>query len=369
MTLHGRGGSSLTLSPADTLVASMMDGISTIEDITKAVSTRLSRVVPIHDVVRLVEQLSGAGMLEEGLQGPGGELPPVRSALHAGVVYPADALGCERFFDGLIQEGSAGDSDERSVVGVISPHIDYARGRDVYARLWGRIARDHSEIDRVVIFGTSHRGGDTAFVLTDQDFETPLGPIQVDHDVIQSIDPDGLLRSQAWLHSKEHSIELQLPFIQRIWPSATMVPILCGRLQLAPATDRLPRDIPGVDGGINAIAEALDQAEGTTVLLAGADLAHVGRHFGDDQPLDSERLAAVEAADRTLLGRAAELDGMGVWEHLALELDSRRVCGFGPIWSVLALMHGGEGEIVAYDQAVDWNADLAVSYAGMVFRR
>jgi hypothetical protein len=72
--------------------------------------------------------------------------------------------------------------------------------------------------------------------------------------------------------------------------------------------------------------------------------------------------------DRGSLDRAAAVDGPAFWEHVVRDLDDRRVCGLGPIWSLLQSLSGGaEGRLLHYEQTVDAEDGSIVSHAAMGF--
>ena len=145
-----------------------------------------------------------------------------------------------------------------------------------------------------------------------------------------------------------------------------IVPVLAG-LGDQQATgldpDRDARIVRFVEG-LRALVEA---RPGRVVLVAGADLAHVGPRFGD-RAYDASQRATLEAADRTSLDRATSLDAAGFWRHVSADLDERRVCGLAPIWSLLrGLGAGARGRVLHYEQTVDAEDGSIVSHAAVGF--
>src|SRR5690606_2106930 len=102
---------------------------------------------------------------------------------------------------------------------VIAPHIDYPRGWLNYATVWGRL-RIVDRPDRVVILGTNHFGMGTGVTACDKGFSTPLGACPADHRLLDALrdrlGADGAERLLAnrYDHEREHSIELQIPWVQ-----------------------------------------------------------------------------------------------------------------------------------------------------------
>jgi AmmeMemoRadiSam system protein B len=116
------------------------------------------------------------------------------------------------------------------------------------------------------------------------------------------------------------------------------------------------------------VRRLVEARPGRVVVVAGADLAHVGPRFGAEQPYDAEQRATLEGLDRGSLERAAAVDGAGFWADVARDLDDRRVCGLGPIWSLLQSVSGGaHGRLLHYEQTVHADDGSIVSHAAMGF--
>jgi len=107
----------------------------------------------------------------------------------------------------------------------------------------------------------------------------------------------------------------------------------------------------------------LSEAPGRTCVIAGADLAHVGRRFGDEEGPTPEYLAEVERRDREFLALAAAADPEGAFRSIAADGDRRRVCGYPPIYMALCTLPGARGELLQYRQWSDFEEGAAVTYA------
>ena len=79
--------------------------------------------------------------------------------------------------------------------------------------------------------------------------------------------------------------------------------------------------------------------------VAGVDLAHVGRQFGDREPITEDFLKWVEAEDHRLVERLAALDAPGFFHEIAKDQDKRRICGFSPLYSLIHLLKDGKDNI------------------------
>jgi MEMO1 family protein len=102
-------------------------------------------------------------------------------------------------------------------------------------------------------------------------------------------------------------------------------------------------------------------------LIAGVDLAHVGRQFGDGEPITEDFLKWVEAEDDRLVERLAARDAPGFFHEIAKDQDKRRICGFSPLYSLIHLLKDGNGQRLKYSQAFTPETASAVSFTSMVF--
>src|SRR6185295_5446520 len=92
---------------------------------------------------------------------------------------------------------------------------------------------------------------------------------------------------------------------------------------------------------------------GRVLVVAGADLAHVGPRFGDGRPLDERGRERLEARDAESIALALGGDAPGFFRQVASDLGTRRVCGLGPIYTLLRALPPARGERLHYDQCVD----------------
>jgi hypothetical protein len=145
------------------------------------------------------------------------------------------------------------------------------------------------------------------------------------------------------------------------------VPVLAG-LGAQQASGEDPADDARVASFIEGARALVESRPGRVVVVAGADLAHVGPRFGDERPCDAEQRAALESADRESLEQAIAVDSAAFWEHVSRDLDARRVCGLAPIWSLLRSVSGGaHGRVLHYEQTVDAEDGSIVSHAAVGF--
>jgi AmmeMemoRadiSam system protein B len=232
------------------------------------------------------------------------------------------------------------------MVALVAPHIDPWRGAVGYGHAYGALAAALPEnADTFVLFGTSHAPMRAPFALCRKAFATPLGDVAADTECIDALaatadgfDPYG----DQFNHKREHSLEFQVVFLKHLLGARPfrIVPVLAG-LGAQQASGEDPAGDARVSRFLGGVRELVEARPGRVVVVAGADLAHVGPRFGDERPHDAEQRAALEGVDRGSLERAAALDGAAFWADVARDLDARRVCGLAPIWSLLQSVSGG----------------------------
>lgn len=279
----------------------------------------------------------------------------VKQSSLAGSWYPRDPERLRETvarFLAAVPEHAAGP-----VFAVIVPHAGYQYSGAVagiaFARLRGGRFR------RVVLLAPSHRVAFRGVALLDvQAFETPLGRVAVDPAAL-SLLPDRLWHVDARPFEGEHSLEIQLPFLQSVAPEAAVVPILVGSV---------------TESDCRALAANLARlVDEQTAVVVSSDFTHYGWQFGYE-PFPSRDAEFVR-------GRLRELD-MGAIEPILagdaaafgrhIEKTGDTVCGRSPISILLAWPGGpGRGELLAYRTSLDVTGDYehSVSYAAIAFPR
>lgn len=305
-----------------------------------------------------------------------------RTPALAGPGYPDQPAELEKTLDGYLAQapGHNESSKKGTVVGLLSPHIDYDRGHRVYAQTWGQVGDAIRECDLVIVLGTDHSGGSGSITLTRQSYATPWGPLPnhsvVVEELIRSLGESRALDEELH-HIKEHSIELTLVWLHYLLDRDTasdrnlpkIVPILTGHM--------LPflngEQDPGEDEWYGRLIEVLGEAArgSRTFVVAAGDLAHVGPVFGDPMSWDSSARAQLQSEDYSTLDAIRNGDSTGFFEGLKRERDRRRVCGMAPIYLALRLLGPDvSGELVGYDQCpADEEGASLVSIAGVIWRR
>lgn len=366
------------LAVHEALALSFMDGRRTAAEISGLVARRLNAPPAAAKLLEFLARLSAARLLEDAA-GQAHEraihdrilAEPRRPATHAGAVYPADAEECASFVDAMLAVDPT-PVPTPGPLAMLSPHIDYARGAEVYGRLWSGLRDQLEDVSRVVILGTSHYGGGSPFLFTRKAFFTPLGEMPVDQELVELlIEACGApTLADELIHRQEHAIELQLPLLQRCLPRPDLpiLPILCGTFHAALREGQRPEELARNQEAIGALREVLGAVGGRTLWIAAGDLAHVGAQFGDPpDPLSDAQLRAIHRRDHDLLETLVRGDADALTDHLLEDGDARRICGYGPLWVLLSAAGPLAGELVSYAQALDERRSLLVSFAGLLF--
>lgn len=359
----------------------LCDGTRDIPAIRVAMELWTGIQLDLATVERLVSQLDEALLLENerfhrALQAAldGYRSAPFRPPALAGHSYPADPSELATMFEQLLERSAASGNGlatgARPTRGVVCPHIDYERGGQVYADVWARARDTVAESDLFVILGTDHAGGPGEITLTRQSFQTPFGLLETDGEAVarvaEALGTEAAFGSEL-NHRGEHSIELAAVWVRYMVGdrSVKILPVLCGTFQPYTEGEAHPRD----DGRWQAAVRALRQvaAGKRTMVVAAADLAHVGPAFGDPAPLQMEERMVLKHADTAMLETVRGGDAEGFLSMLAGEKDRRRVCGLPPIYLALQVLGDVEGEVVSYEQCPAPGGSV-VTVAGLLLR-
>ncbi len=359
---------------------SLCDGTRDISGLRSGLLMRTGLTLPEHVIEQIIEQLDDALLLENGAyHDAAAEVvrryrdARHRPPSHAGPVYPGDSAGLSRAIAGYCEETPVEEmtyTPENALVGMLCPHIDYARGHKTYAELWQRAKPSLDEVDLVIILGTDHSGGLSMITPTRQSYFTPHGVLPTDTEVVDGL-ADALGRQRAYAeeihHINEHSIELASVWLHHFLDgrACPVVPILCGSFHHFIAGGGNPAEDENIVNMVQFLREATEDRN--TLVIAAGDLAHIGPAFGDSTPLDTIARAKLSAEDGASMEHIRNGDAAGFFERSRAESDSRRICGISAIYLMLEYLSGKKilGESMGYDQCpADAQGGSVVSIAG-----
>jgi len=235
-------------------------------------------------------------------RGPHSRPRTLRDAAVAGYFYPASPDALQREVAEYLATVTRRPQSLPPAKALIVPHAGYAYSGPIAASAYAALRPRRSCIRRIVLVGPSHRVAFRGLALSSADaFLTPLGAIDVSRDAADLVRGLPLICDLDRAHSLEHSLEVQLPFIQSVLEQFDIVPLLVG--------DATPEEVGGV-------LEALWGGP-ETVFVISSDLSHY-QDYSTAQRFDRATTRAIEALD------VAPIDG----EH---------ACGCRPICGLLAV--------------------------------
>lgn len=375
----------LILSPAAVFVASMLNGENGVEDIQRAFLTQSGgNALAGEQILEIVGRLDRTGFLQTGrfddiLLRLREEFRRAdsRPAFLAGRSYPADPDELRDFLDGQFErEGGPGKrvdappSGADVLPGLIVPHIDFGRGGHSYAHGYAALCR-HAKPDTVIVFGVAHAAEPVPFILTRKQYETPIGIVRTDEEIISVLEQACTWDPYAFefAHRGEHSIEFQAVMLAHLYGAGVkIVPILCSTF----GEDFVAGDPTATGPIINFLRvcnECIRSSDKIVVVMASADLAHVGRRFGDPFDIDEAVVEAVAQRDAEDLSHVDAIDAERFYASVMKDGNQRKVCGVNCIFSALRALDGiaTVGEALHYDYAED-PAGGIVSFASVALR-
>jgi AmmeMemoRadiSam system protein B len=250
----------------------------------------------------------------------------MRRASVAGQFYAGDGPSLrrqiEQCFTGPLGPGvvpKLNPNGKRSIIGGVSPHAGYAYSGMVAAHLYARLAEDGFP-ESFVILGPNHPGLGSGLAISKQDFETPLGMAKVDLDLAKQL-RKGLVDEDDQSHRAEHSIEVQLPFLQFLSPEVKFVPVCMGFQDFEAAT--------AVGGMIRDAMRSKD-----IVVIASTDMSHY------------VPASVAKKKDTMVLNAIKAMDPKGLYEVVRDEDIS--MCGYGPVMTAMIACAGGKASVLKY---------------------
>lgn len=254
----------------------------------------------------------------------------VREPAVAGLFYPANAKELQQVVQQFLDDTHP--TFEQRPKAIVAPHAGYIYSGSTAAQAYATLRHNAHEIKRVVLLGPSHRVGFRGIAFCSADaYLTPLGPVKVDQSAFVAISDLPQVGMLDRAHEQEHSLEVQLPFLQAVLKDFSVVPLVVGDVEY------------------DAIARVLERLWGgpETLIVISSDLSHY-HDYATARRIDSDTCKAVEhlqpdaigydqACGRTPLNGLLELARQ---KHLRVETlglcnsgdtagDRSRVVGYG----------------------------------------
>jgi AmmeMemoRadiSam system protein B len=266
----------------------------------------------------------------------------IRKPVVAGQFYPASASELKAMIRSMVKEKAV----KEEVIGLVSPHAGYIYSGVVAGATISRVKFK----DTFIIMGPNHTGaGRPLSIMTEGVWQTPLGDVEIDTELAEEILANSKhLEEDDGAHLYEHSIEVQLPFLQYFKPDLKMVPMVFGH----------------PDGAVykevgKEIARAVKALGREVVILASSDMSHYEPQESA-QKKDTQAIGAILKLDEDeLLKRVHELN--------------ITMCGYAPAVALIVAAKelGATGaELVKYQTSGDVTGDYSavVGYAGIIIK-
>ena len=253
-------------------------------------------------------------------------------------------------------------AEKKKALGVLSPHAGLIYSGAVAGAVYSSVLLPGT----IVLIGPNHTGlGTPVSIMCEGVWETPLGSVEIDGWLARSIlSKSPLLWEDALAHASEHSLEVQLPFIQHFRETFNIVPIqmLDTRLETCLALGR------AVGEAIRERGQAVSESEpirnrqstsGDVLIVASSDMSHY------------ERAAVAREKDFKAIRSLLDLDPEGLYR--TVRSNGITMCGFGPAVAMLTacnLLGAAKAELIKYANSGEASGDYdrVVGYAGIVVR-
>ncbi len=293
-------------------------------------------------------------------------LQKVRYSSHAGISYPASKDELNGKIREILESVNPPEYPAGKIKALIAPHIDLNAGKRVYSNAYQAIRGTRPK--RVIILGVGHSMSSDIFSLTEKAFQTPLGNVETDLDIIRELSLAGsqVTNENDFFHRDEHSIEFQILFLQYLLRGERfrIIPVLCGSL-IAVLPEYSRAAYKSVCGDfLEVLADAA--AEDDALVIAGVDFSHIGPKFGHEMPASCLSDQS-ERHDRQLLKSLCEMDADSFWAESINVRDRFNVCGFSALACLLEILPTSKGHLLDYAIYRENSTKSAVSFSAAVF--
>jgi AmmeMemoRadiSam system protein B len=213
---------------------------------------------------------------------------------------------------------------ERKIKGAVVPHAGYMFSGPVAAHVCSALAEDGFP-KTFIIIGPKHTGFGSAVAITTEEFNTPLGNVGIDLELAEKL-LSGVIDNDITAHRGEHSIEVQLPFLQYLKPDIKFVPLAIGH-----QTYKMAKEVGGI------ISRAIEGKD--VVVLASTDFSHyVPREMA-------------EKKDKKAIEAIINLDAKALYK--TVEKYNISMCGYGPVMAMIEAVKGTEASLLKYSTSGD----------------
>jgi hypothetical protein len=288
----------------------------------------------------------------------------IRKPAVAGQFYSAGRSGCLAEIEECLPRTSFSVELPHPIVAGIVPHAGWVFSGDLAALVFQAVRQVNGQVDTFVLFGAAHRYVSGLPAVYDKGaWETPLGLAHIDEALAAQILSLGASAKPA-AHLGEHSIEVQIPFIQYLFPDAQIVPIL------------MPLSGSEVQFGTQVGKLLASLKDKKTVCIASTDLTHYGPRYGFcPQGIGSEALEwAHQVNDRQMIDLALQMKADQIVQAAC---ENQNACGPAAVAALVAAakaLGAAQGVLLAHTNSRDvmlqkfrQHSEDSVGYAAIVF--
>ena len=271
----------------------------------------------------------------------------------SGIFYPSNPFELRKtieqsFLDRKFGPGTITTSYQgRRIFGLVSPHAGYAYSGSVAANGFCQIS--NMEFETIIITGPNHYGiGSGVATMRGISWETPMGKVELNDEFIDRISKDSIIDVDDFSHSRDHCLEVQLPFLQYMKNSSfNIVPVIL-----------MLQDIETAREVGRLISRTMKTENTKGLIIASSDFTHY------------EPNAEAHRKDLELINAISSLDVTSFYE--TLERLDISACGYGAIASVMIAakeLGATRGELLRYATSGDVTGDMSsvVGYASIIF--
>ncbi len=264
----------------------------------------------------------------------------IREPAVAGQFYPADPKELSATIRSFLVPGQT----QEAAMALLAPHAGYVYSGHVAGAVYGAVQLPA----RLILLGPNHTGRGRALSLYPSGrWRTPLGMVDIDEDLNRSLTQEcRLLAEDTAAHAREHSIEVQIPFVQLIAHSLRIAAICVGTTEYA-SLENLGK----------ALARVIRAAAEPVLVITSSDMSHY------------ETAATATRKDRLAIEKIEQVDPQGLYRTIFEEDVS--MCGFAPAVAMLTAcreLGASGGRVIRYATSGDINGDMerVVGYAGIL---
>ena len=273
--------------------------------------------------------------------------------------YRGDVRSMVAAFDGELEM----PAQTGVITAALVPHAGWGYSGPTAHQVYRAIERANGQVGTFVLLGAVHVWGvERVAIFPGGAWDTPEGRVEVDESLAESVfsRTSGYSELRAGAHDREHSIEVQLPFIKVMFPRAKILPIMVP----------VSRDAAGFGDDLAAVLAECSPQE--VVVLGSTDLTHYGPHF-DFMPAGGGEQGHrwMKANDQSIIDRCLAMDAASIIDEV---VTRHNACGGGAITATVAYA-GRRGVaqgrllnyITSHDRIPEGRFQMGVGYAGIVY--